>query len=182
MPPIDSTIFLWLNASSASPQWMVKLALFASQQLPGLVIAGTIGAFMVAKRDVRRRVLRVLLAMALAWTLARLVQHLIPMPRPFALGLGTRWLTHGDSAGFPSTHASVGFAFAAAVALNSKRWVIAAAAVALATVIAWSRICLGLHFPSDILAGLVVGVISASISSLMIRQPRIAQHAQGRTT
>jgi undecaprenyl-diphosphatase len=180
MPPIDSTIFLWINASSASPPWMIKLALFASQQLPGFVVAGTIGAVMVAAPDVRRRVLRVLLAMALAWTVARVVQNLIPMPRPFALGLGTQWLAHGNSAGFPSTHASVGFAFAAAIAFNSKRWVMAGAAFALASLIAWSRICLGLHFPSDILAGLVVGLICAPISSLMIRQAPIAQSAQGR--
>jgi undecaprenyl-diphosphatase len=180
MPPIDSTIFLWINASSASPQWMIKLALFASQQLPGLVVAGAIGAFMVAEADVRRRVLRVLLAMAVAWVSARVAQHLIPMPRPFSLGLGTQWLAHGNSAGFPSTHASVAFAFAAAVALNSKRWAIGVAAFALASVIAWSRICLGLHFPSDVLAGLVVGLICATISSWVIRQAPIAHSAQGR--
>ncbi len=172
MLPIDSAIFLWLNASSASPGWVLKLAQFASEQLPGLIVAGTIGAFLVGDRDVHRRVLRVLLAMAVAWALARLGQLLIPMPRPFVLGLGTQWMPHGNSAGFPSTHASVAFAFGAAVAVNSKHWLMATAALAAATLIAWSRVCLGLHFPSDVLAGMAVGLICAQLSNWNVR-PRL---------
>ena len=177
MLPIDSAIFLWLNATSTSPQWMLHLAVFASQQLPGLMVAGTIGAFLVGERDVRRRVLRVLLAMAMAWTLARIGQHLIPMPRPFALGLGTQWLTHANSSGFPSTHASVAFAFGAAVAVNSKSGFMATVALAVACMIAWSRIYLGLHFPSDVLTGIAVGLICAQLSQWVVRpgfMPQVA--------
>lgn len=177
MLPIDSAIFVWLNASSATPDWILKIALFASQQLPGLAVAGTIGAFIVGDGDVRRRLVRVLLAMAMAWTLALIGQQLIPMPRPFALRLGTQWLTHGNSAGFPSTHASVAFAFGAAVAVNTKHWIMAAAALAIACLIAWSRICLGLHFPSDVLAGSMVGLICAHISSLVVRPALVARIA-----
>lgn len=166
---VDSAIFLWLNASPASPEWMLNLALFASQQLPGLVAAGMIGAFTVGDRDIRRRVMQVLMAMGMAWTLARIGQHLIPMPRPFALGLGTQWLAHGNSAGFPSTHASVAFAFFVSVAVNSKHWVLVTAALAVACLVAWSRVCLGLHFPSDVMAGSVVGLICAQISRLVVR-------------
>ena len=177
MLPIDSAIFLWLNASSTSPEWLLKLALFASQQLPGLMVAGTIGAFIVGDRDVRHRVLRVLLAMAMAWILARIGQHLVPMPRPFALGLGTQWISHGNSAGFPSTHASVAFAFGAAMAVNSKHGSFATAALLIAALIAWSRVCLGLHFPSDVLAGTAVGLICAQLSKLVVRSGLIPQIA-----
>lgn len=170
MPPIDSTIFLWINATSVSPLWVLRLAVFASQELPGLIVAGLIGALLVGEAEMRRRLLRVLLAMALAWVLARLGQHLILMPRPFAQGLGTQWLAHGNSNSFPSTHASVAFAFAFAVAVNMKNRFAAAMAFLVAGVIAWSRICLGLHFPSDILAGLLVGLLCAPISSLVLRR------------
>jgi undecaprenyl-diphosphatase len=170
MIPIDSTVFLWLNATASSPHWLLKLALFASQQLPALLVAGTIGASLVGGREVRRDVVRILLAMVLAWLVARLGQHLLPMPRPFAIGLGTQWLEHGNSAGFPSTHASVAFAFGAAVAASARRWTVGLAALALATLIAWSRICLGLHFPSDVLAGAGVGVLCAGAANLIPRR------------
>ena len=54
MLPLDTTLFLWLNATPHSPDWMLKLAMFASQQLSGLVVAGTFGALVVAERDIRQ--------------------------------------------------------------------------------------------------------------------------------
>lgn len=170
MQLIDSTVFLWLNASPASPVWGLKLALFASQELPGLIVAGLIGALLVGQPEIRRRVLQVLLSMALAWTLARLGQHVLHMPRPFMLGLGSQWLMHGNSAGFPSTHASVAFAFAATAAVTARSRLICAATFFVAILIAWSRICLGLHFPSDVLAGLIVGLVCAQLSRLAFQR------------
>jgi undecaprenyl-diphosphatase len=177
MLPIDPTLFTWFNATASSPQWMLKLALFASQELPGLMVAGTVGAFIVGGRDVRQGVLRVLLAMAMAWTLARMGQHLFSLPRPFALGLGTQWAPHGNSAGFPSTHASVAFAFAGAVAIHTRYRLLAMLAILMAAMIAWSRMCLGLHFPSDVMAGMSVGLLCAQISVRLVRPRLLAQVA-----
>ena len=124
-----------------------------------------------------------LLAMAMAWVLARLDQHLLSMPRAFALELGKQWTPHGDSAGFPSTHASVAFAFGSAVAVSSRRSIGALLAFAAAGLIAWSRVYLGLHFPSDLVAGLFVGLICALVSKVLLRPNWIAQgayHARAR--
>ena len=168
----DTTLFLWLNATAASPSWVVPLARFASIDLPQWLIAGTVGAFMVGEKSVRRVVVRVLVAMLAAWLLARLGQHLWPMPRPFASGIGTAWLPHRDSAGFPSTHASVAFAFASAVAAFSGHRLAGGAAMLAALLVAWSRVALGLHFPSDVLAGAVVGFVGAYVSAWVPERPR----------
>lgn len=170
----DTAVFLWLNATSASPSWLLALARFASRELPPLMIAGTAGAFIVGGARVRRAVLRITLAMALAWILARVGQHYWPMPRPFVLGLGTPWISHNDSPSFPSTHASVAFAFSVALALASGRKWAAAGALALALLVAWSRVCLGLHFPFDVGVGAVVGGVSGWTSGWMpARWPRM---------
>ena len=175
MSDINTTLFLWLNAGASSPGWVLKLARLASEDLSQWLMAGTIGAFLVGDARMRRMVLRVLLAMATAWLVARLVQHLWPMPRPFVLGLGTAWLPHGDTAGFPSTHTSVAFGFATAVAFCARHRIAAVAALAAAALVGWSRICLGLHFPFDVAAGVLVGIFSAW---LCVLGPNLATRVQ----
>lgn len=164
---LDPLVFQWLNATADSPAWLVPFARFASLEMPELLIAGAGGAFLVGDTQVRCAMLRTGLAMVIALVIARLLQHRVPMARPFTLGIGIQWLEHGRSAGFPSTHASVAFAFSVAAAMSTRsRWLIAALLLS-ATTIAWSRVCLGLHFPSDVLAGVLVGATSAWLGSIV---------------
>ena len=158
--PLDSALFMFVNGSAGSPPWLAALALFATERLPQLIAGGMVGVVLAGDREVRLRAVRVLAAMALAWWLARLGQQFIASDRPFVAGLGTQWLEHARSHGFPSKHASVAFGFATAVALTAGRAHWASLAFAAAALIAWSRVYLGLHFPSDIGAGALVGVAS----------------------
>jgi len=163
----DTLVFQWLNATADSPAWLVPLARFASLELPRLLVAVAAGAFLVGDTRIRCAMLRTGLAMVIALVLARMLQHAIPMPRPFALGIGTQWLEHGGSAGFPSAHASVAFAFGGATAMATRsRWLMAALLLSVGAV-AWSRLCLGLHFPSDVLAGALVGAASAWLGGVV---------------
>ena len=154
----DSALFLSINGTAQSPHWITALAMFSSLQLPTLIGGGVIGAFLTAEPRVRRGVLQIIAAMAVAWVVARLVQHQFPVDRPFVLGLGMQWVPHAATHSFPSTHASVAFAFAGAVTFFTRRWRSALPALAVAALVAWSRVYLGLHFPSDVLAGAVIGL------------------------
>lgn len=176
MPDIDTSLFLWMNATTASPSWLVPLARFASFELPQWMVAGTVGAFIVGDARIQRAVLRVVWAMAIAWVIARLGQHFIPMPRPFVVGVGTPWMAHGGSPGFPSTHATVAFAFAVALAASSGRPVVTMGALGLAGLVAWSRVCLGLHFPVDVVAGAALGALGGWLSGIgpgMVLRPQV---------
>lgn len=156
---LDSALFLSINGSATAPHWLSVLALFSTNHLPALVASGAVGVFLAGSRRVKVGVLQVLAAMAMAFVLAHLGQYLIASDRPFVLGLGTQWLPHKASHSFPSTHASVSFAFAVATALVARRWYWTLAALAVAALVSWSRVYLGLHFPSDILAGALMGAV-----------------------
>lgn len=65
---------------------------------------------------------------------------------------------------FPSGHASSAFSTATSVSLQYKRWYIVAPAYIWATGVAYSRVHKGAHYPSDVLAGAVVGAGSAYLS------------------
>jgi undecaprenyl-diphosphatase len=62
---------------------------------------------------------------------------------------------------FPSDHTAVSFAIAFFVFLVSRKW--GSAMLVLAFLIGISRIYVGVHFPSDVFAGALVGIISATL-------------------
>lgn len=66
------------------------------------------------------------------------------------------WHQAADYTSFPSGHTAVIFALAAAVALIWRR--LAWPSFALATLVGLSRILIGAHWPSDVLAGAWVGI------------------------
>jgi undecaprenyl-diphosphatase len=62
---------------------------------------------------------------------------------------------------FPSGHAAGSFAFATFVAVRSPRW--AAPAFVWAALVAWSRCVLGVHYPSDVLGGAMLGIAVGAV-------------------
>ena len=62
---------------------------------------------------------------------------------------------------FPSGHTSTAFATATALTITFKKWYVVVPAYAWATGVGYSRLYLGEHYPSDVLAGAIVGTGSA---------------------
>lgn len=71
------------------------------------------------------------------------------------------------SGSFPSGHAATGFAAALVLSFALPRW--AVAFFALASAIAFSHLYTGVHFPSDVLAGAVLGALVATALLLLAR-------------
>jgi undecaprenyl-diphosphatase len=71
---------------------------------------------------------------------------------------------------FPSDHATAAFAIAVAIWLRSRKagWL----ALAMATILAVSRVAVGVHYPADVIGGALIGTASALILSLPpVRRP-----------
>jgi undecaprenyl-diphosphatase len=102
-----------------------------------------------------------LVAAAVAMLTNQLISHLWDRPRPFTAHAAATHLLSAPSPdpSFPSDHAAVAFAIAFAVLAFSRRGgVLFLAAAAL---IGLSRIALGMHYPSDVIAGAAVGWAAA---------------------
>jgi undecaprenyl-diphosphatase len=87
--------------------------------------------------------------------------------RPFEVLTDVHLLSWGPSTtatdySFPSGHASRAFAMATLIALGIRNRA-GASLLVLATLISLSRVYLGLHWPSDILAGALLGILLALI-------------------
>lgn len=69
-----------------------------------------------------------------------------------------------NDASFPSGHTSTAFTLATSLTLQYKKWYVAIPLFAWASSVGYSRMYLGEHYPTDVLAGAVIGIGSAYLS------------------
>jgi undecaprenyl-diphosphatase len=123
-----------------------------------VVFAGVVLALLAAGR--RRDAVFVLVAAGGAMVLTNAIKVILERPRPAGGGL-----VSVASASWPSGHATSSIAFYGAVGLLAARRVsagwgraaISVAGGALVAAVGTSRVYLGVHYPSDVVAGWVVG-------------------------
>lgn len=170
---LDLVLFQALNADASTLPAVVTLARWVSQQLPTAMGGLLLGCLVLGNAAQRRALAQALASMALAWVGVQLLRAAIPVPRPAQLGIGIQWIEHAARAGFPSMHVAGAAALAASLALRPVAGLPLLAAVVTAAM-AWSRVCLGVHFPSDVLAGLLTGgAAAAAVHALAAHTPRL---------
>lgn len=73
----------------------------------------------------------------------------------------------GGSPSFPSGHTSMAFATATSLCLEYPKWYVIVPAYTLAGTVGYSRMYLGVHYPSDVLIGALVGAGSAWLTYIV---------------
>jgi membrane-associated phospholipid phosphatase len=114
------------------------------------------------------------LAVALAYGLSNLVKVLVQEPRPCIRYPAVPTVATCDYAtdySFPSNHVTLAVAAAVALLFAARRTGLVA--LALALLVAVSRMYLGAHYPHDVLAGAVLGALVACLG-LPLRRPMTA--------
>ncbi len=118
--------------------------------------------FFLLRRKSRKQGILMFCAIALGFVLGELLlKNIVCRERPFQTFPEYTSLLILPPSGFsfPSGHTCSSFAAAAMLLSRSKRWGIPA--FLLACLIAFSRIFLFVHWPTDVLAGIALGVLSA---------------------
>ena len=81
--------------------------------------------------------------------------------RPYLTYHDLQNITSENSPSFPSAHTSYAFSTATSLSIAFQKWYVIAPSYAYATAVGYSRMHLGVHYPSDVLAGAIVGAGSA---------------------
>lgn len=114
-----------------------------------------------------------LIALALAFLTGDvLLKHIVNRPRPFTVNTSIVLLTNAPSGNsFPSTHSAL--AAASTTVLLAKKRALGFAALALTICIAFSRLYLYFHYPTDVLCGLLLGVICGLLALWIAKMTKI---------
>ncbi len=81
------------------------------------------------------------------------------LPRPYWVDLRVKALSSETSYGIPSGHAMNATTICGFVAAQVRKWWAWVAAIVLILMISLSRLYLGVHFPTDVLAGWILGIV-----------------------
>lgn len=101
------------------------------------------------------------------------IKPLVARARPWLTVEGlTHLVEEPDPNSFPSGHTCAAFAAASALARTlPKRWM-GVTAIALAALMGFSRLYVGVHFPSDVLVGMCVGLLCGWLVWILYKRIR----------
>ena len=98
-----------------------------------------------------------------------LLKNIVARPRPFAeIEALIPLIAKPTDFSFPSGHTTASFAVAL-VMLRTLPKKIGIPAVVLAALVAFSRLYLGVHYPTDVLAGFVVALMGSTVAVWIVR-------------
>ena len=168
--PYDLASFRAINGMAGRSDALDAFFVFCATYLIFAMIALVLGYVAVAWKTSHfegrvENLAHVVWASILGFIMEQVVGFLWFRLRPFAAFEGVTKLADrlATEKSFPSAHATFAFALAFGVALHNKTW--GRTLLVLAALVAFGRVAVGVHYPTDVLAGALVGFVAAKIAA-----------------
>jgi membrane-associated phospholipid phosphatase len=125
-----------------------------------------LGVIGIIKKDsgLIRDAIKAGVSITVTMTLSTVLKYSINRTRPYKTYPDIEPLTTDFTPSFPSGHTSSAFSTATTLSLIYPKWYIILPAYTWASGVAYSRLHMGMHYPSDILGGIIIGMGSAYLS------------------
>ena len=165
---MDLYLFNLINQFALKWEWLDVLAIILAEFFQYFLLFGLF-LFLVKdfKKYLRMVIESVVAALFARFVIVSFIRWTLPRLRPFITNNVNLLFEYSGSA-FPSGHAAFFFALSTIVFLYLKKiyprpkfwWVVGALFYLGSILIVLARVFFGIHWPSDILAGAVVGILS----------------------
>lgn len=162
---MDFALYEALNGLAEKSDRIEDVLQFIALDAQFFFIALLAGLFLArgrwASQNARHGVIAAGLSAALALGAAQVITGIWDRPRPYVAHPGDAhlFISASPDPSFPSDHATAAFAIAMAIWLRSRR--AGTVAFAMAGLLAISRVAVGTHYPSDVIAGAAIGIAAA---------------------
>ncbi len=161
----DAQSLRWFNQQSEMHGFSKAISNSTLYVSAGIPVVMGITALATQNDKLLKETCATIVGMGINTALTYGLKYSIKRPRPYETYPGyIHNIAHEDSPSMPSGHTSIAFASATSLCLHYPRWYVIAPSALWATSVAYSRMNLGVHYPTDILAGAVLGAGSAYIS------------------
>ena len=129
----------------------------------GLLIGGLVSN----DRQMRENALYVASSTAISYGLTELLKLIVKRPRPYMQNIRIVPVYRAMGSSFPSGHTSSTIATATALSVAYPKWYVIAPAFLWAGSVSYSRMFLGVHYPTDVTAGVLIGAGTAASLSFL---------------
>lgn len=168
---LDGGVLLWIQAHLRGPVLDHAVSFYTALGDAGLLFLAAAAVLLCFKKT-RKAGFTALLAIAIGFICTNLIlKNLVSRPRPWLMVEGlTAIVTEKDLNSFPSGHTTAAFAFASALWRTAPdkwmRWT----ALICAVLMGLSRLYVGVHYPSDVLVGVAVGLLAGWLAGKLTRR------------
>ena len=168
---VDTDLYRSINAFARRTPWLHGLARAYAGPGIALFALALLAGYVAARREHDRRAVAGVVwaggAALAALAVAQVIGGAVGRLRPYTAMAGMEVLVaHTTDVSFPSDHATVAGAVAMGLLLVHRR--LGLAAVAAAVLMAATRVYVGAHYPGDVLAGLALGAVVATVGHVVL--------------
>jgi undecaprenyl-diphosphatase len=163
MLDLDKTITAWLNAPAGHSALLDQMMIAVTTAGVYVLFAAVALQWFIKPNQTSRR--HAIIASGFAFVLGQAINQVVLLGihriRPYDTGFSHLIVEKSVDWSFPSDHATAAASIAATFAILAWRKQAAWFAIA-AIIICWSRVFIGTHYASDVLAGGITGIIAAA--------------------
>ncbi len=170
---MDQVFIKWLNSFAGQWEWLDILGLICAEYLIFAIPLIIIFVYFFSKnrKKILSIILKIILALALVYALNYLISLFFIRPRPFVnnneIYQLAKLFTKPTDFSFPSYHTATVFVFAFMVLLDWKKFGIILLIPAL--IVGLARIFAGVHYPTDILGGILTALVSIVLINFILK-------------